>query len=357
MLRLLPLLMLASCSSPHDANVDAPPRGDQPDAPGLDSSAGDPGGSFSFVVVGCNRLEKVDVTSSDPSTANLVQLDRTFADIAALSPPPKFLFFAGDMVYGYQDATALQPELTAWLAHYAASPLPAAGVELVPIPGNHEMQSKSGSVKLAYVEAETTWVTVMASKIRGSNGPAAGGPDHMHTDQSKLTYSFDYQGTHFIVLDTDPVGGDGSAPAKWIASDAAAAHAAGAKHMFAIGHKPAYPSPLSTEGGFASPANRDAVWTALEANHAEAMLSAHNHLWFKTRPGKTWQVVAGNGGSMLESNVAGADAYYGFTLVHVGDAVTVTSYGRNVSAAGYLGDAPAAQYPTTIRDTFDVTWQ
>ena len=87
------------------------------------------------------------------------------------------------------------------------------------------------------------------------------------------------------------------------------------------------------------------------------MLSAHNHLWFKTKPSKTWQVVAGNGGSLLESNVTGADAYYGFTLVHVGDAVTVTSYGRNVPAAGYLGNAPAAQYPTTMRDMFDVTWQ
>jgi len=54
--------------------------------------------------------------------------------------------------------------------------------------------------------------------------------------------------------------------------------------------------------------------------------------------------------------MTGADAYYGFTLVEVGDAVTVTSYGRDVPAAGYFAAAPVAQYPTTIRDTFDVTW-
>ena len=44
-------------------------------------------------------------------------------------------------------------------------------------------------------------------------GPAAGiGPDALSTDQGKLSYSFDYLGLHFAVINTDPVGAETSAP-------------------------------------------------------------------------------------------------------------------------------------------------
>ncbi len=323
-------------------------------------SGGASGQAFSFVVVGCNRVEKADITQGNPSTANLEQLTRTFADVAALAPLPRYFFFAGDMVYGYKDASVLAPELQAWIALYEASPLPALGVELVAIPGNHEMQSKKNGVKLAYPDAETTWVSVMAPYIKGANGPHAGGLDMLQTDQSKLTYSFDFGDTHFVILNTDPVGADWQVPVKWISSDLIAAHAAGAKHIFAIGHKPAYPSPLSGEGGLSMfPTIRDAFWSAMENSRADAMLAAHNHLWYKENPdpGKTWQIVAGNGGSLLEPGVIDADAYYGFTTVDVdaNGTVTVKSHGRDVPSAGYM--APAAAYPTTVRETVDVTWK
>ena len=99
----------------------------------------DPNGvAYSFAVIGCNRLaapESLGVVS----TANVQQLNRTFADIAAMTPKPNFLFFAGDLVFGYtNDSTALDRELKGWIALYQASPLAVAGVELVTIPGNHE---------------------------------------------------------------------------------------------------------------------------------------------------------------------------------------------------------------------------
>lgn len=371
-------LALSSCSSASAPSGDPPPADGSSGAPstsggapstsgGMPSTSGGPpstsggppaGTAFSFVVVGCNRVEKADIDPAEPSTANVEQLTRTFADVAALKPPPKYFFFAGDMVYGYTNGAALTTQLQAWLALYAASPLPAAGVLLVPLQGNHESQAKSGGTKLAYVEAETSWVSVMGPHIQGSNGPKAGGADGLATDQSKLTYSFDHAGTHFVVLNTDPVGKDWQVPAQWVASDLAAARAAGAKHVFSIGHKPAYPSPLSGEGGLSMfPAVRDAFWSAMENSHAEAMLAAHNHLWFKTRPTKTWQIVAGNGGSLLEPGVTGTDAYYGFTHVQIdaSGAVTAKSYGRDVPANGYLGKSAA--YPTTVRDTVDLTWK
>ncbi|HEV8409200.1 MAG TPA: hypothetical protein VGQ30_01745, partial [Gemmatimonadaceae bacterium] len=87
----------------------------------------DPNGiAYSFVVVGCNRLaapESLGVVS----TANVQQLNRDFADIAAMNPKPAFLFFTGDLVFGYtNDTTALDRELKGWIALYQASPLPTS---------------------------------------------------------------------------------------------------------------------------------------------------------------------------------------------------------------------------------------
>ncbi len=317
---------------------------------------------YAFVVIGCNRVDKAD-TAGDPSTANLVQLARTFQDIAALPQHPKILFFAGDLTLGYtSDTVQLAKELQAWRDLYEASPLARSGVELVPVPGNHEVQNES---KIAYAAAERTWLRVMGPYIRhGGNGPTAGGLDSLATDQSWLTYSFDYHDTHFITLNTDPVGRDWHVPTHWVATDINSARAAGAKHIFAIGHKPAYPYPtVPTDGLSKYQTSRDAFWAALVQGGAEAMFSAHNHVYYRTQPiaGTTWQVIAGNGGSSLETtidlSIPSSGKYYGFvvTTVMTDGRVYVKSYGRDVPAAGYTADAPAALYPTMVRDSFDIT--
>lgn len=336
--------------SSHATPTAALDRGGIPDDP-----------AYSFVVVGCNRVDKAD-TAGDPSTANIVQLERTFADIAALPQRPKFIFFAGDLTLGYtSDTVQLAHELEAWRALYEASPLAQSGTELVAIPGNHETQNGS---KIAYAAAERTWLRVMAPYIRrGGDGPTAGGPDSLATDQSNLTYSFNYRDTHFITLNTDPVGRDWHVPTHWVASDVASAQAAGAKHIFAIGHKPAYPYPtVPTDGLSKFQASRDAFWTALTQGGAEAMFSAHNHVYYRTQPvfGGPWQVIAGNGGSSLETtldlSIPTTGEYYGFVVATVQNdgRVYVKSYGRDVPAAGYTAPAPATTYPTTVRDSFDI---
>jgi len=336
-------------------------------------------GDFSFVVMGCNRVDPTDpllpAGTDLPSTANLAQLDRTFAEVAKLDPLPDYFFFAGDLVMGYTDDNhELNSELQAWVDHYRASPLYGTKVRMVALPGNHETQSAS---KISTLLAEQTWLNLMDEFIVGANGEQANDSalDNLQTDQSKLSYSFDHNGSHFVVLNTDPVGADWTVPVKWVQEDAMAARAAGAKHIFAIGHKPAYGWPGAvtdsllgkgfTGGGHNAAyyqSMRDQFWNILEANHAEAMFSAHNHLWYKQRPNKTWQITAGNGGSPLETTVvngaAGIPAYFGFTLVNVKDSgsVTVSSYGRDVPTAGYWAPAPESLYPTTVRDFQDITW-
>ncbi|OCQ99725.1 hypothetical protein BCD67_15060 [Oscillatoriales cyanobacterium USR001] len=324
---------------------------------------------FSFVVVGCNRVDKSDIEATAPSTANIEQLNRTFKEIAELSPPPKFLFFAGDLVYGYTpDANILENQLKGWRQLYENSPLASKPTELIPIPGNHEVQDDK---KVAYEAAEKTWLKVMAPYLkRGGNGPNSGGEDKLKTDQSFLTYSFDYQGTHFVLLNTDPVGKDWSVPVNWISKDLAAARQNKVKHIFAIGHKPAHGYPanlledktINTEDdlGKVYPELRDEFWTALVSNHSEAMLAAHNHVYYRAKGpnGNTWQIIAGNGGSKLEK-VADQKSmnFFGFTVVNVlkNGRVNIVSYGRDIPANGYL--APSSENPTTIRDRLDITWE
>jgi hypothetical protein len=320
----------------------------------------DPNGvAYSFVTVGCNRVAAGD-TIGNISTANVNQLNRTFADIAALSPKPNFLFFTGDMVLGYtNDSTNLDKELKGWLALWQASPAAAAGIELVAVPGNHETENVA---KVATAPAERVWLRDMAAVIaRGGNGPGAG-VDGYTTDQSKLTYSFDFKDAHFVTVSTDGVGKDWHTPTTWVASDLAAARARGVKHIFVFGHKPAYAYPtVPTDGLVFDSTSRNLFWTALATNQAEAMFSAHNHVYFRSQPtGHTWQIIAGNGGTALDAgldpNIPTTGSYFGFTLVQVLNSgrVVLKSYGRDVPAAGYTAAVTGA---TTVRDSTEITWK
>ena len=330
-------------------------------APGFSQSL-----DYSFVVVGCNRVDYLDTAattgkanSTGASTANVYQLKRLFTEVAALKPQPKYLFLAGDIVMGYtNDTVSLAKQLTNWIAIYQNHPISKTGIKLVTIPGNHETQDKAAGKK-SYAAAERTWLRIMAPYIIGSNGPGKGGLDNLTTDQSKMTYSFNYGCDHFVLCNTDPVGADATVPYKWIANDLKAARAANARHIFAIGHKPAYATPFKPLDGLeANLAARDSFWKYLEKYQAEAMFCAHNHVWDTVHPnaGKTWQVIAGNGGSLFETTWQGKNqAYFGWTLVSVmtNGKVNVDGYGRDVDVANYTLDGDT--YPTTLRASVNIT--
>ena len=251
------------------------------------------------------------------------------------------------------DTVALANELTAWKAIFEESPAKAAGVELVTLPGNHEVQDAK---KVAYAAAERTWLRLMAPYLtRGGNGPRAGGADTLRTDQSRLSYSFDFRDAHFLTLNTDPVGADWTVPAQWAASDLAAAKARGARHIFAISHKPAYEYPGAPGDGLSRfPAIRDAFWHAMTSAGADAMLSSHNHVWWAGRPaaGGPWQIIAGNGGSKLQvvQTVPGSGNYSGFTYVMVMNSgrVVAWSYGRDVSNPYNAPSTPGSSLRETV---------
>ena len=308
---------------------------------------------YSFAVMGCNRLDAGDVSGSNPSTANLAQLDRTLTDVMNLNPRLNYLFLVGDLILGKTtDTSVTGSELRGWLEHYRLSALASLGITLVLVPGNHEFNDGTSSEVL-----EKQWVRTMAPNIVGSNGPSAGGADNLPTDQSRLSYSFNFNDAHFVVLNSDPAEVGSSVPVKWVAQDLAAARSAGAKHLFLFDHKPAYD--WTNDGATSlTTANRDALWATMTTNHAEALFSAHNHVYRRLHPsGAPWMVIAGNGGSPLESTL-GADRNFGFTTVSVmkSGKVIEKAYARDYGT-NYNDPSPVSQYPTTLRDSADISWK
>jgi hypothetical protein len=237
------------------------------------------------------------------------------------------LFFNGDMIMGYtpnSDTNVLNREYAFWRGMMAG--MYENGVYVLPVPGNHEVQDvtvdKDGKkVKIATQANENTWRNNMGDVILDENrfqqilGDKASwdpnnypknGTDHTTTDQKQLDYSFDYRGTHFAVINTDPAGYDSHAPIEWLKQDLADAKQRGAKHLFVFGHKLAYTykfTPDVKPGGLdVDKPQADAFWKLIQDNNA-TYFCGHEHIFNVSQPndGKAYQVVVGSGGSPFEA--------------------------------------------------------
>jgi hypothetical protein len=244
------------------------------------------------------------------------------------------------------------------------------GTYVIPVAGNHEVQCNSSNTALcaqsgkhAMVENENAWRNNMADLIlddsrflslfgekptfenTGDNSAA----DGLTTDQSKLSYSFDFRGSHFVVINTDPVGNDAHAPVQWLAQDLAAAQTRGVKHIFIFGHKPAFtyyfgtnlPSSPSGLDQTAFLSSRDDFWN-LVAHYKAIYFCGHEHIFNLSKNTSVngesaWQVLVGSGGSPFEAAPTditfnpSTDRDYAWATVKVyaSGKVNVTAYGFN----------------------------
>ncbi|HVW69896.1 MAG TPA: metallophosphoesterase [Steroidobacteraceae bacterium] len=341
------------------------------------------------------------------------------------SEKPNLLFFNGDMIYGYGRAAipsswSTTPPATIaavtgsdLVQHYTQyaywrgmiANLFEMGTYVVPVPGNHETQCSESvagngllsssnpngcaSGKHAYVENEQAFVAnmgdlitdlaanqrfttvsgVTASNVTGLTQATA--PQQstnngaITTNQAELTYSFDIATSlgnlHFAVVNTDPSGADGTAPADWLAQDFAAARSKGAVKFFVFGHKPAFTYNYAAASGgtvaaggldATSPISlRNAFWSVI-AQYGATYFCGHEHTvniaQYADPTGVSqatpYQVIVGSGGSPFDDKLVGAcpacteplltaptDRYYAWALVqvHQSGAVTLTAYGFN----------------------------
>jgi hypothetical protein len=341
-------------------------------APGQGDRSGRDRVRLSFVFIGCNRIQKHDWDPADnPSSANLPQLRQSFADIAGpdrvLNPIPPYFFFTGDLVLNLaaDDGSTLRQQLDAWVDLYHTDPSGISGkTTLVPLPGNHEMLQEVGSgdtkVEILNPATDAVWVDWLSTngfdRFAG-NGPTNAGPnsDLLEDDQSQLTYSFGVGDVHFVLLNTDTwnmTGSIGWIAYHWIEQDILRAQRdRRIRSIFVLGHKPII-APVVAAGPDSAIVNPLGFQLAMLLNRnpkVMAYLAAHAHAWEIGRlggPRSAWQVIAGNGGSRLESrwNPPGGP-YYGFTLVRVYESgrVGITRYTRPVPPVYDQGPTVPAQ--------------
>lgn len=320
---------------------------------------------FSFAFVGCNRVnygDRTNTAATDGSTANVEVLKKTLNDIATQSPKPELFFFLGDMVEGESTTHAMDTQLGFWVNNYtdpSFSAMANAGIETVAVPGNHEMLYYNDSLKAEYPLAGSIeiWMQHMAPYMPADRD-LVGGPDSVI---NQATFAFTRHNTGFIVMNTDtydppstahPMGEEGQAPTAWINAKVAEYKAdAAIDHIFVLGHKPYYVNGVANtgHGGFA---DGPEIWPGLEANHVEAMLSAHMHHYQRSQPGNsgTYQVIAGNGGT------DDSTLFFGYSLIHVMDngEVVLESRGFKTGSPYYTTDTP--NEPWEVKDSTVLTW-
>jgi hypothetical protein len=305
---------------------------------------------MSFATVGDSRAdpETADTRQDQAFAQNTRALARILREIQAVKP--KALFFNGDMIMGYTADKAMIYRQYAYWRGMAAG-LMENGTYVVPVTGNHEMQFKSKdasgkTTKIARTENEQLWrdnmgdlildvarwkaVTgIEATAYDANNAPAVGGPDGIQTSQSQLSYSFDAGGSHFAVINTDPVGNDGHGPAAWLEEDFRQARARGAKRLFVFGHKPAYTyyykQDVEKDGMDIYPDNAKAFWDVIERYQA-TYFCGHQHIFNAQQPakasgGKAWQVMVGSGGSPFSAKPGSSpnpqDRMYAWAVVRI----------------------------------------
>ncbi|MBN1826036.1 MAG: metallophosphoesterase [Candidatus Eisenbacteria bacterium] len=192
-----------------------------------------------------------------------------------------------------------------------------------PCTGNHDIESES------YIEYLRQYVL----DPNGESEPnlvRLGPPGSENT-----TYSFRCGNAHFAVINeyydgTSDAGGDGDVPEAlydWLAEDLAAA---GAEHLFVIGHEPAYVKPDAWNDRLRHlgqsldkhPENRDRFWSLLAEHDVVAYLCGHSHNASVYRQDGVWQIDGGH-----SMGAGDPDAPSHFSIIRVeGERVVLESY-------------------------------
>ena len=145
-----------------------------------------------------------------------------------------------------------------------------------PVVGNHERETKEDMIWLREFNRGGNTLPYIVNL-----GP----------ETSKETmFSFDYGNSHFIIIneyydgvsDTGSVGDINDVIYNWLVDDLAKTKQ---KHIFVIGHEPAFPQPDMDNGRLRHeydslnqfPENRDRFWNLLRENNVAAYLCGHTH--------------------------------------------------------------------------------
>jgi hypothetical protein len=328
--------------------------------------------AYSFVFVGCNRVDRHDQHNPDAtndSSANVAVLKRIMADVLAEERRPDAFFFLGDLVYAEKNQVVLNDQLMAWVKQYQDpdfSKMAKSGIEMVAIPGNHEMlywadHNVPGHEEWPLEGATEIWMRYMSDFMPKDREKITG----TDAQVNQMTFTFKRKNVGFVVMNTDtynpgseknPWGLEGQIPEDWIVAKVQEyQNDPQVDHIFVLGHKPYYVMtnglPTGETGHMGLPQG-PGLWPRLQNARVLAMLSAHVHDYQRMQPGDegTYQVIAGNGGS------SGPACFFGYTTINIMTDGTV-----QLVAKGFDQGSPyytiAKGVKTTVRDQTVLSWE
>jgi hypothetical protein len=158
------------------------------------------------------------------------------------------------------------------------------------------------------------------------------------------TYSFDYENSHFVMLNEyynggSDIGTDGDvcdALYNWLAADLNATDKA---HIFVFGHEPAYPQPDADNGVLRHKgdsldkytAHRDRFWNLLKSKNVVAYIHGHTHSYSAVNINGVWEIDSGHSMGLGWTQTRST-----FIMIHVdGDVVTYETYRVSYNGGPY----------------------
>lgn len=242
-------------------------------------------GEFTFAVVGDSQPPRPDAPQTEVFKKLVKRMD-------ALNPA--FVVHTGDAIYGAWSLDGVRAQVTDY--REAIAPLRAKVYRAI---GNHEIQGQKANQ--AFFEKEV------------------GG----------LYYSFDHEGSHFIVLNACIIGEERRITGKqlkWLKEDLRKARSA--RHKFVFMHMPLYP----VDGHIgacldAHPGERDALHRLFMLNRIDTVFSGHEHLFNEQTRNGVRYVITGGGGGQVFPSVKGQGDFHHFVIVSVrGDQVEMKGF-------------------------------
>jgi len=223
--------------------------------------------SFSFAVLGDTQaFEDIPYTGNLQKAVNSIE-----------SQNVDFVLTVGDLIFRCLETNVCQKSYNNW-----KNTLSALLPKTYEVVGNHD---RGGGTL-----ADDVW------QKEFGNLPSNGTPALL-----KQVYSFDYQNSHFVVLDSEkPHASEISNEERdWLEKDLSAHPKA---HTFVFYHRPAFETSTHGEGNCldANSNERDKFWKILADHNVTAVFNGHEHIFTRKKIGNIYQFVIGNTDAPLQ---------------------------------------------------------
>jgi len=235
---------------------------------------------FSFAVFGDNR-------PAGPNDPQPVVFRRMCIELGKVTPAPAFVVGLGDFVYGARSEGELRRQYGDFFR--ALAPIQARRqMPFAPVPGNHD--------------------------IGGSRRNEAVFKQFF----KRLYYSFDWDGCHFVCLDSEIPGQEGTIAGEqleWLERDLEAHTEAPLTFVFV--HRPLFPVSVHVGNSLdKDKRKRDALHRLFVKMGVDCVFAGHEHLWSVSETDGLHYLITGGAGAPLYATQEGG-GFHHYVLVRV----------------------------------------